>query len=420
MTNASSHPPSDAPAPARRFFGWAVLPAVGYSLFVGAGLIFYAMSVLLQALIAETGYSVAQISAANTIFLLVGGLAGIAVGELIARFDIRWTVSTGTLLVALSYWLLPSVSSLGEIYAAYVLLALGYAMTALIPATTLVARWFVRRRALALALTQSGLSLGGIILTPLLAAALDGQGLTALRQPIFIIIILANIPLCLWLMRPEPAAMGQSPDGDVPTPDTDGGDGMAAQAALRTRFFRFAVLAAILALMAQVGTIAHLYNWALERADAEAAAGMVAVLALASFLGRLICGALLDRLDLFRFALTLYLAQAGVLVLIAFAQGNMAAAAASFAFGLTVGNILMLQPLLIGAAFGLRDYPRLLSYFQLLMNFGVAAGPIFIGLVYDFAGGYRTAFLAMAVAAIGGALSMLRAGAPKNAAQAGG
>ena len=410
MTDVSSHPPFRA----RRFFGWAVLPAVGYSLFVGAGLIFYAMSVLLQALITETGYSVAQISAANTIFLLVGGLAGIAVGELIARFDIRWTVSAGTLLVALSYWLLPSVTSLGQIYAAYVLLALGYAMTALIPATTLVARWFVRRRALALALTQSGLSLGGIVLTPLLAAALENEGLIALQQPFFIVIILANIPLCLWLMRPEPAAMGQFPDGDAVALEHADGEGMTAPEALRTRFFRLAVLAAILALMAQVGTIAHLYNWALERADAEAAAGMVAVLALASFIGRLICGALLDRFDLLRFALTLYLAQACILVLIAFAQGGVAAAAASFAFGLTVGNILMLQPLLIGAAFGLRDYPRLLSYFQLLMNFGVAAGPIFIGLVYDFAGGYQAAFLAMAVAAIGAALAMARAGSPRS------
>lgn len=413
MSDIPSHPRGDA----RRFFGWAVLPAVGYSLFVGAGLIFYAMSVLLQALIAETGYSVAQISAANTIFLLVSGLAGIAVGELIARFDIRWTVSFGTLLVALSYRLLPGVSSLGEIYAAYVLLALGYAMTALIPATTLVARWFIRRRALALALTQSGLSLGGIILTPLLAAALETQGLSALHRPIFMVVILANIPFCLWLMRPEPAAIGQFPDGDTPAPDTTGNAGMAAHIALRTRFFRCAVLAAILALMAQVGTIAHIYNWALERADAEAAAGMVAVLALASFLGRLICGALLDRFDLFRFALTLYVTQASVLVLIAFAHGSWAAAAASFAFGLTVGNILMLQPLLIGAAFGLRDYPRLLSYFQLLMNFGVAAGPIFIGLVYDFAGGYQTAFLAMAVAALGAALAMARAGAPDLVAQ---
>lgn len=402
---------------ARRFFGWAVLPAVCYSLFIGAGLIFYAMSVLLPALVAATGYSVTEISAANTIFLLVGGLAGIVVGELIARYDIRWTVSCGSLFIALAYWLLPAATGLGQIYAVYALLALGYAMTALIPATTVVARWFIRRRALALALTQSGLSLGGVILTPLLAAALDVHGLLALHGPLFLLLILANIPLCIWLMRPDPAAMGQFPDGDNDASENNADGGLDAALALRSGFFRFSVIAAILALMVQVGTIAHLYNWALARADDEVAAGMVAVVAGASFLGRLICGAFLDRFDLYRFALTLYLAQASVLVMIAFADGVWAVSVASFAFGLTVGNILMLQPLLIGAAFGMRDYPRLLSYFQLLMNFGVAAGPIFIGLIYDYAGGYQAAFLAAAVAAVGATLAMVRAGSPDLVAQ---
>ena len=69
------------------FFGWWVLIAIGYSLFVGAGMIFYAMSVLLEALVATRGFSVAQISGANTMFLVVGGLGGIAVGELISRYD---------------------------------------------------------------------------------------------------------------------------------------------------------------------------------------------------------------------------------------------------------------------------------------------------------------------------------------------
>ena len=35
------------------FFGWWVLIAIGYSLFVGAGMIFYAMSVLLENIVAD-------------------------------------------------------------------------------------------------------------------------------------------------------------------------------------------------------------------------------------------------------------------------------------------------------------------------------------------------------------------------------
>jgi MFS family permease len=96
----------------------------------------------------------------------------------------------------------------------------------------------------------------------------------------------------------------------------------------------------------------------------------------------------------------------------------LAVAIISFIFGLTVGNILMVQPLLVGAAFGMRDYPRLLGSFQLLMNFGVALGPILIGVIYDASAGgkgYERAFLAIALSAFCAALAMARAGAPEDA-----
>ena len=43
-------------------------------------------------------------------------------------------------------------------------------------------------------------------------------------------------------------------------------------------------------------------------------------------------------------------------------------------FGATVGNLLMLQPLLLAEAFGVREYPRIYLS-QLLSTLGVAPGP---------------------------------------------
>ncbi|MDG2495861.1 MAG: MFS transporter [Alphaproteobacteria bacterium] len=377
------------------FFGWLVLLAIGYSLFVGAGMIFYAMSVLLETIVAATGFSVAQISGANTLFLVAAGFAGIGVGELISRYDVRYCVVIGTLVIAGAYGLLPDVSTLSEIYGVYVLLGIGYSMTALVPATTLVARWFVRRRALGLALTQSGLSLGGVLLTPALAQMLKTGGIEMLHSGWVFWVILANVPLAMAFMRPSPQAMGLLPDGDVQDgqEDTTMTQGLSAGEAVRTRFFRWSASASILALMAQVGTIAHVFKWGLERADAETAAITIASVAFCSLIGRLICGAILDRLNLYKFVLTVYLLQAATLFAMSMAQGELAVLAMTMLFGFTVGNILMVQPLLVAAAFGLRDFPRILSYQQLIMNFGVAMGPIAIGLIYDFGGGYGNAFV---------------------------
>ena len=44
-------------------------------------------------------------------------------------------------------------------------------------------------------------------------------------------------------------------------------------------------------------------------------------------------------------------------------------------FGLTIGNILMLQPLLIAERFGVRDYPRIFSRSQFIAVAGTAGGP---------------------------------------------
>ena len=97
------------------FFGWAVLIAIGYSLMIGAGLVFYAMSVLLETIVSSTSFSVSQISTANTIFLLTAGFMGIAVGEMISRYDVRYTVCSGALVLLASFYLLPETSSLWEI-----------------------------------------------------------------------------------------------------------------------------------------------------------------------------------------------------------------------------------------------------------------------------------------------------------------
>ena len=412
-------PHKNQSGPQQWFFGWAVLLAVTYSLFIGAGAVFYAMSVLLRAIIAETGFSVAQISTATTIFLTTGGLAGIAIGELISRYDARYVVSTGSVIIVMSFWLLPEISSLTSIYFTYILLGLGYSMTALVPATTIVARWFVRRRALAIALTQSGLSLGGILLTPILANMLDTNGLEALRHPYLLAAILFNIPLVILLMRPSPQSMGQHPDGDkiASADDNPHNMGLLAAQALRSRFFLWCALAAICTLLVQVGTIAHIYNWGLERANPSIAAITVASLAFSSMIGRLVCGFILHRINLFYFALSIYSIQAIAALGIAMAQGTMLVLVATICFGITVGNGLMAQPLLIGAAFGGRDFARILSYHQLVMNIGVAAGPVIIGVIYDYGDGYRTAFLTMSLISLCAVGALYRAGAPEQVAK---
>jgi MFS family permease len=72
-------------------------------------------------------------------------------------------------------------------------------------------------------------------------------------------------------------------------------------------------------------------------------------------------------------------------------------------FGATVGNLIMLQPLLLAEAFGVRDYPRLFGTSQLVTTIGIAGGPYLFGALHD-AFDYTTSYL------VGGTLSLTGAG----------
>jgi hypothetical protein len=55
-------------------------------------------------------------------------------------------------------------------------------------------------------------------------------------------------------------------------------------------------------------------------------------------------------------------------------------------FGASVGNLLMLQPLLIADAFGLKDYAKIFSICNLLSSWGTAIGPAMLGFAYTING----------------------------------
>ena len=98
------------------------------------------------------------------------------------------------------------------------------------------------------------------------------------------------------------------------------------------------------------------------------------------------------------------------MVALAFATSTGPIFAAIVLFGATIGNILMLQPLLIAERFGVLDYPRIYSRAQLLALVGTAGGPLLLGWLYDAAGGYRTSYIVAGVLSLGGAVAVLFAG----------
>src|SRR6202521_5407049 len=155
------------PSSARRiFYGWYVVYAIGLPLMTTSGLGFYNLSVLLNAFVTERGFPVGLASGATASYFIASGIGGVVAGRLMDRFDPRPIMITGACVSAIALAFIGLLRNPVELYAFYVVFGFCYGCCGLVPATTIVARWFTSRRPLALSIATTGLSLGGIIVTP--------------------------------------------------------------------------------------------------------------------------------------------------------------------------------------------------------------------------------------------------------------
>jgi MFS family permease len=126
----------------------------------------------------------------------------------------------------------------------------------------------------------------------------------------------------------------------------------------------------MLAFGAQVGGIQQLVKLVEDRTDERTAQFALTAIAGTSVVARLIGGRVVQRVPMMRLTVGLVAAQAMALVVIGFSNSTWLLFVAIILFGATIGNILMLQPLLIAERFGVRDYPRLFSRTQLVAVVG--------------------------------------------------
>jgi len=199
------------------FYGWWL---VGISGFIRTSSVplFHAMGLWFVALEAQFGWNRTQLSLAFAFTRVESGLLGPAEGYLTDRVGTRRLVFIGLLIMGAGFLLFGQVNHLWVFYVAFLIMALGQGLSGWLPITTMLNNWFVRRRSSAMG-SNSGSRLGGLLLIPLLAWAIDpdyghlGWALTASILGIFFLVIALPISR---LIRNRPEDYGLHPDGDTP------------------------------------------------------------------------------------------------------------------------------------------------------------------------------------------------------------
>ncbi|NND73693.1 MAG: MFS transporter [Ilumatobacter sp.] len=419
MTSApdvSITPPTPSPVPDDRFPGWRVVAGCFFVLMVNAGLAFYGLAVYLNAFSNEKGWALGSISLGVTIFFVVGATAGLWVARLIAAYDVRLVIIAGAALAGAALAALGQVDTVWQLYLVYAVFAVGFAGSGLVPTTTVVTRWFHERRAVALSVASTGLSVGGIVLTPIAKRFIDERGLAATTPWLGLAFFVLIVPVAWFLVRPDPELDGWSPDGvrRVAGESRPVVAGMPYADAVRTRFYRAVTIGYLFALGAQVGGIQQLVKLVEDRTDPATARFAVTALAGTSVVARLVGGRAVQLVPMMRFTVVVGAVQCVALIGLAFVTSTPLIFASIVLFGMAIGNLLMMQPLLIAERFGVADYPRIYGRSQFVAIVGVAGGPLLLGWLYDVSGSYRLPYLAAAACCLIGA-SILSIGGPATA-----
>ena len=406
------------------FHGWWIVFAGTLILSVSSGIGFYGHGVFLDPLRSLHGWPKATVSSAITLYFLTSGIMGMIIGRQVDRYGPKWILILGSMVIGGGFVLLSRITTVWQLYLVYFMMALGFSCTSLVPVNTLITNWFIRRRGFAMSLTNTGLSAGGIILVPLASYMISRWGLETALPVLGAIYCAVIIPSAGFFVRQRPADLDQFPDGEPPMAASSNGPASpldyAAQMQVWTRFqaihtvaFWSIVIAFLLALAGQIAFLVHQISFLSPYLGVSGAATAVAVTAGASIVGRLFLGTFVDRCDKRQVIMVCFLVQAAAMLTLAHYNHIIILYLGTFAFGLTMGSIIMMQSLIIGECFGLLSFATVSGLAGLFTMSGAAFGPTIAGLIYDAAQSYRLAFTIFAVMSMAAILVISFARPPK-------
>jgi MFS transporter, OFA family, oxalate/formate antiporter len=362
-----------------------------------------AYGVFLPVLAEQFAWSRGAIATALSINLLVGGVAGFAIGALADRHGPRAMLMVTVALAGAAFALVSTVEALWQLYLFVgVLGGVGMSSFYLLSAAT-VTHWFETRRGLALALVLVGFSLGYISAGPLAAALITAVGWRIAYALLGVGSGLMTLLAAVTVRLPRPAeAIPLAPPHGVrrrgPPAAIEGVTLREALADPRQWLINVAwFLLGGLALMISV----HVVPFARDQGISLAAASLaLSAYGVGSVSGRLLSGAVSDRLGAhttLRIGFALQIVALAALLWLP-SQELLMLGLGLFGAGFAAADTMITR--IIPDVFGLRAIGGIMGILNLGWRTGAALGPAAAGFVYDVTGSYTVPFGAAPLAVL--------------------
>jgi OFA family oxalate/formate antiporter-like MFS transporter len=393
------------------YYGWNIVAVCILSQVACNGLTYNAYSLFLRGWSAElhTPISLLQLPIAG--MGIMCALTSPFIGALADKLPPRRMFAFGLLGMALFMVGISFAKATWQIialYAGLVPFALGFATA--IPANALISRWFVKRRGLALGLSAFGIGIAGVVLPPIIAAALPAIGWRMIWQAGALLTVAVVLPVVLFTIRNQPTqkeGLHYVSGGGGASHHGHGHGGAGWREVAKRKAF-WLLIAAWLPIMAINGGVGqNLAPYAASHGFAtESAGALISVFSLAHLVATLGLGILSDRFgNRIPFAGLAVVVSAGAATL-AFGDGLPAAFVGAALVGLGGGWATLLAAGM-AAEFGADGFGRA---FGLAMAFIPISAlvPFVIAKTQEVTGSYAPALIGVSVVVlIGGGLILL-------------
>ena len=198
------------------YYGWIIVLVAGLASVAQTVYFGPVFGSFLKPITSEFGWTRSQYLGATSLGGIVGGFASFFMGPILDKYGSKWIMLIGVSLISTAIFLTAHVHNMAEFYAVTIMGQLGSQSMIALAISTVLPKWFVKKRGRALAFANLGVR-AGVGLHPLWVQAVIAAIGWRDTLMIFTVVILSltAVPIFFFMKR-QPEDIGLFPDGEDP------------------------------------------------------------------------------------------------------------------------------------------------------------------------------------------------------------
>ena len=354
------------------------------------------------------GVTRTQFSLCTSVVAIVTMFVSPKMGKLLGKKNTRTIFTLCVAGMGLSYATYSFATEIWHMYISAALVGAFSCGAVVMPVSIIISNWFEKGRGTAMSIALAGSGLGGTVITPILNNLIASQGYSRAFLIFGILMVVIEVPIAFFVMRPSPADMGLEPFGHNSVDKASSGkkketvEVNVTLAELKKQPFFYIYLLGIFAMcVCGYGSLGQLSAALTDSYGATFSAAIVSFFLLVLTPAKISLGWIYDKFGS-KIGTIYVMAVYGIaFLLLAFVTDNpmvMDAMAVCFSIGISSGTV---SPSVVTAAtFGSKDYGAIFGFVNIFSMAAMIVGSPAIAAVYDFAGSYKFAWITCFVLSI--------------------